>query len=277
MHAHFPPTLLTNRRIIQASGADVAGLLQDLLSCNMESLDERPIIWGFLLTPQGRFLHEIFVLKHDGRLLLDVQADQVESFLKRLKLYTLKRDAVFELLEHWAVAGAVNTLENNAHLTVSDPRLESMGRRLYGEREALAALPDITTDMTGYNEHRAALGIPAAEDFIPEKTLLLDYDVDQLGGVDFEKGCYIGQEVTARMHYRAINKKGIYLITAADNQPLPPQDTAITAGDKEAGRLLTVAGHHAIAMLRHELADGTLLADRHAVQAARPDWIQPQP
>ena len=166
--------------MIQASGKDVATLLQDLLTCNIDLLDAQPIIWGFLLTPQGRFLHELFIIKHEDGFLLDVQSDNSEAFLKRLRLYTLKSDASFALLEGWGVAASAEIFEH--HASMPDPRLKAMGHRVYDTLEALKLLPNMAQDMAPYQQYRIAHTVPAAEDFIPERTLLLDYDVDQLGG-----------------------------------------------------------------------------------------------
>lgn len=273
MNTLWPLTILTNRAVIKASGKDAARLLQGLLTCNMEQLEAKRLAWGFLLTPQGRFLHELFLLTYEDGFLIDVQAEQVDSFLKRLKLYTLKSDATFNRLEDWAALATPDAVKIEHGALSQDPRLPAMGWRGYAAKQHLATLA-ASEDMTNYDAHRIALGIPAAEDFVPEKTLLLDYDVDQLGGIDFEKGCYVGQEVTARMHYRAINKKGIYLVQATDpTLALPVRHTPIMAGEHEAGLMLSCFGGSGIAVLRHEYVDGTLFAQSIALTALRPPWV----
>lgn len=272
MTISFSPTLLNDRTIIEAKGEDVLELLQDLLSCDMESLESGKAIYGFLLTPQGRFLHEFFILMHGETLWLDTQKKDVEACLKRLKLYTLRAKASFTMLENAGVIAASEKTTDHPQITcVTDPRYTELGLRIYGTQEALSNV-NATEDANAYNAHRIALGIPNAEDFEPEKTLLLDYHADQLGGVDFDKGCYVGQEVTARMHYRAIDKKGIYIVKAICQNQLPPFGSEIMHDGKTAGRLLSHQGKTGIAILRHEHAGATLVTGDCQLAAIRPSW-----
>ena len=305
MSQSFQPTLLHNRSIIRATGKDAGKLLQGLLTCNMEHLGKPgDVVYGFLLTPQGRFLHEMLVVKTEDGFLLDTyngnncagpkseSADEqavssqsgascarqqssteaTNNLLKRFKIYTLKSDAAFTIdTELATLACTQKPADASQHITITDPRHGELGYRIYGELAALEALTDNSNSTPSYNEHRIALGIPLAEDFVPEKTLLLDYDMDALHGVDFEKGCYVGQEVTARMHYRGIDKKGIYCIHQADGELTA--HTPITTDDTEAGQVLSVAGARGIAMVRHEHIDAALTAAGKKITLSRPAWI----
>lgn len=265
MSTHFTPTRLTDRCVIRASGADVVTLLQGLLTCNVQTLLSGQMIYGFLLTPQGRFLHELFVFKHDDVLYLDTHNDTADTLLKRLKMFTLRSDASFSILPDWQVAVTPEPAPTPAF---QDPRHPALGARLYGVH-----LPITSDNAASYHAHRIALGIPSAEDFVVEKTLLLNYDIDQLGGIDFKKGCYVGQEVTARMHYRNIDKKGLYRVTASAALPAP--GTAIFAGDKEAGTLLSTSHGTGIAVINHEYTSQALMADGLPISAVRPSWAKP--
>lgn len=272
MDTPYHTCLLTNRTVVKASGKDAEKLLQGLLSCNIEQLSEGQLAYGFLLTPQGRFLHEFFVFKDGADLYLDTQADAAEALLKRLKLYTLRSEATFLLLDSWAVMAAPNEVDSLTH-AYKDPRHESLGVRAYGDAETIAPLVTANT-MDGYETNRISLGIPCSADFEAEKTLLLDYDVDLLGGVDFEKGCYVGQEVTARMHYRAMDKKGLYIISPSDaSAELPDTGAEILLGEKTAGKLLSRTSKQAIGLLRHEHVGGTLLANGCTLNVTRPSWV----
>lgn len=197
-------TLLPNRALLRLSGEDVRGFLQGLVTQDVARVAPGMPQWGGLLTPQGKALFD-FILWDDGEaILIDCEADQRDSLARRLSLYRLRRPIAIEPVEggvHWS---------REPGCGVPDPRLAALGYRWLGEATGDAA--------TGWLAHRLSLGITeGAAELGQDKTLWLEANAAELNGVSFTKGCYIGQENTARMHYRAkINRR---LVVAPISEP----------------------------------------------------------
>lgn len=179
-------TMLSDRAVIRLSGEDVRGFLQGLVTNDV--LGALPV-WAGLLTPQGKALFDFFIWGDGDDVLIDCEADQAEALIKRLSLYRLRRPITIardaELAVHWAQTGDRG---------VPDPRLAALGRRWI-------AAP--ATPAKGYHAHRLSLGVAeGVAELGQDKTLWLEANAAELNGVSFTKGCYIGQENTARMNYR---------------------------------------------------------------------------
>jgi tRNA-modifying protein YgfZ len=185
----MPATTLTDRALLRLSGEDVCGFLQGLVTNDVTQLaPERPL-WAGLLSAQGKALFDFILWAQGEDVLLDCEADQVEALAKRLKLYRLRRSIAIEpeasLAVHWSPAGQEG---------LSDPRVPELGRRWL-------APPDAPAE--GWVEHRLRLGVTeGASELGQDKTLWLECNAGELGGVSFTKGCYVGQENTARMNWR---------------------------------------------------------------------------
>jgi folate-binding protein YgfZ len=192
--AETTPTTLADRALIRLAGDDVRGFLQGLVTNDVAGLDAGPI-WTGLLTPQGKALFD-FILWPDGdAVLIDCEADQAEALARRLTLYRLRR--------------AITIEPATGDGGVPDPRLADLGRRW---------LAPASTPATGWREHRLRLGVTEGIGELGSgETLWLECNAAELGGVSFAKGCYVGQENTARMHYRAkVNRR---LVTAPLAEP----------------------------------------------------------
>lgn len=203
MPATTPQTTLADRRLLRVSGEDVRGFLQGLVTNDMDQLaPERPL-WAGLLTPQGKALFD-FVLWADGEdVLVDAEAGQADALARRLTLYRLRRRidvAPDPRGVHWSIAGGEG---------LPDPRLPELGRRWIGAPGDPA---------TGWREHRLCLGVTeGAGELGSGETLWLECNAGELNGVSFAKGCYVGQENTARMHHRAkVNRR---LVVAPLGEP----------------------------------------------------------
>jgi folate-binding protein YgfZ len=189
------PTWLAERALIRISGEDVRGFLQGLVTQDLTAVAPGAPLWSALLTAQGKALYD-FLLWDDGdAILIDCEADQREALARRLTLYRLRRPIAIEPVEggvHWSPEGAQG---------VPDPRLAALGRRWLG--------PATGAPATGWLAHRLSLGVTeGAAELGQDKTLWLECNAAELNGVSFTKGCYIGQENTARMHYRAkVNRR----------------------------------------------------------------------
>lgn len=189
----MPDTILIDRAVLRLSGEDVRGFLQGLVTNDV--LGPLPV-WAGLLTPQGKALFDFLVWAEDADLLIDCEAAVADALVKRLSLYRLRRPITLardpDLAVHWSRAPGQG---------VPDPRLPALGWRWVGPASGGPA--------QGYHAHRLSLGV--AEGVVElgqDKTLWLEANADLLNGVSFTKGCYIGQENTARMHYRhKINRR----------------------------------------------------------------------
>lgn len=198
----MPATTLTDRALIRLSGEDVRGFLQGLVTNDVGQLPQP--VWAGLLTAQGKALFD-FILWADGEdVLIDCAADQAEALAKRLKLYRLRRVITIEpepaLAVHWSPQGDEGA---------PDPRLPALGRRW---------LAPASDPATGWLEHRLRLGI--AEGVAELGDLLwLECNAAELNGVAFDKGCYVGQENTARMNWRQKVNRRLVVVPAAEPGP----------------------------------------------------------
>lgn len=188
-------TLLADRALIRVSGEDARGLLQGLVTQDLNAVQPGAPQWAGLLTAQGKALFD-FILWADGdAILVDCEADQREALVRRLSMYRLRRPIVIEAVEggvHWSAAPGQG---------VPDPRLAELGWRWLGDAAGEAA--------TDWREHRLRLGVTeGVAELGSDKTLWLECNAAELNGVSFSKGCYVGQENTARMNWRAkVNRR----------------------------------------------------------------------
>lgn len=195
MNETSPGTWLSDRALLRVGGEDARGFLQGLITQDMTEVQPGAPRWAGLLTPQGKALFD-FILWDDGEaILIDCEADQRDALARRLTLYRLRRPIVIEPAEggvHWRPDGTDG---------VPDPRLPGLGRRWLGTAGGAPA--------SGWLAHRLRLGVAeGAAELGQDKTLWLECNATELGGVSFTKGCYVGQENTARMHYRAkVNRR----------------------------------------------------------------------
>ena len=197
-------TTLTDRVLLRVSGEDVRGFLQGLVTQDLATVGPGSPRWSGLLSPQGKALFD-FVLWDDGEaVLIDAEAGRAEALAKRLTMYRLRRKIEIAPVEglavHWAVEGEEG---------VADPRLAELGRRWLGAPGATAA---------GWTAHRLALGVTEGVGELGDGTTLwLECNAEELGGTSYAKGCFIGQENTARMHYRSkVNRR---LVVAPLGEP----------------------------------------------------------
>jgi tRNA-modifying protein YgfZ len=186
--------MLSDRALIRVAGEGVHGFLQGLVTQDVVGLDAASPRWGGLLTPQGKALFDFLLWADGDAVLIDCEAAEAASLARRLTIYRLRRAITIE-----PVAGAVHWAPEGV-LGVADPRLAALGRRWLG-------LPG--EPATGWLAHRLALGVTeGVAELGQDKTLWLEANAAELNGVSFAKGCYVGQENTARMHYRAkVNRR----------------------------------------------------------------------
>ena len=235
------------RAIIQVSGAEPAKFLQGLVSNDMGKLLRDGIVYAAILSPQGKYLADFFLVTHQDSILIDVSEPLADDLIKRLTLYKLRAPITLERISLPVSRGTGPAPEG----ALSDPRHPSLGWRFYG-----ADLPD---DGTDWDALRVAHCVPEAGiELIPNDTFILEAGFDRLNGVDFRKGCYVGQEVTARMQHKSALRKGFVTVSVEGAAPV---GTDIMADEKVAGKLFTQAGDKAIAYLRFDRARAEMRAE----------------
>lgn len=257
--------LLPDRALLAISGDERFSFLNTLLSADV-SQEVGDARFAALLTPQGKLLADVLCLTEQDRILVEYPADS--EFAKRLRMYKLRAAVALDLLEDWQVTVSFDDTPTAATVRFADPRDPRLGFRIYGP----AADSTADTDRTPYDAARIEAVVPEGPtDLEPNKALLLENGFERLGGVDFRKGCFVGQEVTARMKYRNLGKKRLMSVTSAG--AALETGHAIMAGERTAGTVLSVAGDRALALMRHEFSTQALsLHDSSAVHVtADPD------
>lgn len=260
---------LKSRALVQVSGPDWRGFLQGLLTQDVESLGPGETRFAALLAPQGKLLFDLFVTgTEDDACLLDVAADRRGALVQRLTIYRLRAKVVIapvetQVLAVWPAAGPSSEWP-------IDPRLAELGARGYGAPPpADAAL----ADEAAYHRHRLGLGVPDPDRDCPaDTTYPIEANFDLLNGIDFQKGCFVGQETTSRMKRRGMIKNRMLPITF---EGAPPAFGAeVLAGERRAGEVLSGQDGRAMALLRLDRIDGAPLSvDGRAAIVERPSYL----
>lgn len=235
-----------DRRLFEITGKDREAFLQGLVSNDLGRL-KRGIVYAALLNPQGKYLADFFLVPGGDRLILDVKADVAEALARRLAMYRLRSDVAITP-SALAVSRGLDPAPEGA---LADPRHPALGWRRYGAAGTDAA--GIDWDAIRVEHCIPETGI----ELIPDDSYILEAGFARLNGVDFRKGCYVGQEVTARMKHKTELRKGLATVLAEGTVPV---GTEITAGGKPAGVLYTQSGGKGIAYLRFDRAGGEMRA-----------------
>ncbi len=242
-----------SRSVITITGEDRVRFLQDLVTNDVSDLGDG-LVYAALLNPQGKYLFDFFLFATGEAILIDIQADQAAAFSARLNLYKLRADVVIAPSD-LRVSCGVGTMPDGA---MADPRHDSLGWRFYGDNA-------LELPQTDWDALRVSACVPATGvELIADSSYILECGFERLHGVDFAKGCYVGQEVTARMKHKTELRKGLGVVTvtgsAEPGTPIENEGLAV-------GTLMTVAGEKAIAHLRFEKSGMGMTAG-----AATVDW-----
>ena len=232
------------RTILEITGTEAQDFLQGLVTNNLGKLDQG-LVYAAMLTPQGKYLADFFLSRQGDTILLDVDDSLAESLFKRLNMYKLRADVAISQSSLNLMRGTGPAPEN----ALNDPRHPGMGWRLYGEKAG--------DDGTDWDAIRVAHCIPETGIELTPDSFILEAGFERLNGVDFRKGCYVGQEVTARMKHKTELRKGLAGIEVAGEAPI---GTPITKDGKAVGTLFTQSGGRGIAYLRFDRATGDLEA-----------------
>ncbi len=283
---------LPDRGVVAVEGPDAGKLLQGLLTNDLALLETEPAMHAGLLSPQGKILFDFFVVRSAGGFLLDVAREKAAELVKRLTLYKLRAAVTitdvsgdYAVLALWG-ANACSSGETQRTASFADPRHRDLGLRILADAHFAADVASATNgmpaDAAAYHAQRIELGIPeggkdyAFGDAFPHEALF-----DQLHGVSFSKGCYVGQEIVSRMEHRGTARRRIVPVLARGG-PLVP-GAAIMAGDAEIGRVGSIAGSRGLAVLRLDRVDEfaakgvALSAGEATVTVELPPWAHFKP
>ncbi|ALV25789.1 MAG: tRNA-modifying protein YgfZ [Polymorphum sp.] len=280
--------LLPDRGLVRVSGPEATHFLQNLLTRDVEGLTTGEAAFAALLTPQGKILFDFLVLKDADGFLLDTPASQVAALVKRLGFYRLRAKVT---LEDCTATHEVAVVFGDALpaaplapdiLAAADPRLAALGLRVAGPKGLAGILEGLglqAAEPADWHAHRIGLGVPEAEsDFAYGEIFPHDADMDQLNGVSFRKGCYVGQEIVSRMEHRSTARKRFVRVEAAE--ALPAMGSPVLAGEQEVGTLGSSSGGRGLALLRLDKVKAALdkgvqlTAAGTALDVTLPGWAR---
>lgn len=284
----MPYTLLSHRTVIRLAGEDTLPFLQGLVTNDVMRLVTGAAVYAALLTPQGKFLHDFFLLRTGDGVLVDTDASRADDLTQRLGMYKLRSKVTIEksdmaVVSVWDVDVA---MPDSLHV-FADPRISEMGWRIIGESAVITrwcqSKSIALAGKEAYEQMRIGHGVPeGVRDLVPEKSFLLPFGFEDLHGVDFNKGCYVGQEVTARSKHLGQLRKFIYKVQSRDTA-LPPSGTPVYLGEHLAGEMRSSSGKTGLALLNTEdvgkarLIQADFRAGNAAVQALLPAWVKTKP
>ncbi|MDD9902234.1 MAG: folate-binding protein [Rhodospirillaceae bacterium] len=287
---------LESRGVVTVGGEDRNTFLQGLISNDIDRVSADRAIWAALLTPQGKYLHDFFVAAIGETIHLDCEGARLMDLGKRLHRFKLRAQVELGIGEGWTVYalfgdGALDALDLPAEagaarslgdgIVYTDPRLPEVGARALlpesGASNILESLGFSAADTSGYDSLRLELGLSdGSRDLIVEKSTLLESNFDELHGVDWDKGCYMGQELTARTKYRALVRKR--LMPVRIDGPTPELGTPLMAGDKEIGEMRSGLDTRGLALIRLERLEeadtDALIAGDAQVFPEKPIWAR---
>jgi tRNA-modifying protein YgfZ len=260
--------VLEDRGVLAVSGPDRGSFLQGLVSNDTEKVAADRAVYAALLTAQGKYLHDFIMAAAGEAIWLDGERARLADLKRRLSIYRLRAKAALDDMPGLAVAvvfgaGACPALDLPEHtgaarvfgagVALVDPRLAALGARVILPRDDIrptfSGVGLAEADFAAYDRHRLVLGIPdGSRDLVVEKSILLEAGFDELNGVDWQKGCYVGQELTARTKYRGLIKKRLFPVRIEGSAPAP--GTIVTSDGKEAGEMRSSRDGLGLALLR---------------------------
>lgn len=277
--------VLTDRGVVRVSGEDALSFLDNLVTNDLLGMAMGEAKFAALLTPQGKILFDFFVVRTGDDFLLDVAREKAADLVKRLSLYKLRAKVEAADLSQTlqVVAGwGLGLLGANRLRGYRDPRLEGLDDRLIGPSEPVAevlrragleARERQSVEDASYHAHRIAVGVPeGGRDYPFGDTFPHEANMDRLNGVSFSKGCFVGQEVVARMQHKTVVRKRIARLTAAG--PLT-SGAVITVGEAAIGAIGSVAGNQALAMVRLDRVIEAIEKGQQVTAGGQPVMVDP--
>jgi len=252
---------LDSRALVSVRGPEARSFLHNLLTQDIETLSPGDVRFAALLSPPGRLLFDLFLIGQDEGVLLDVARQDREALIQRLTLYRLRSQIEITTDDRQVQASWPQV---SPHF-VRDPRTALMGGRAYGRQVSP------TASEGDYDAHRLGLGIPdVGRDCGTDRTYPIEANFDLLNGIDFGKGCFIGQETASRMKRRGGIRKRMLALDFDGLAPGP--GTEVVSNDLRVGEVLSGQGRRAMALLRLDRLDGPLTADGRHARVHYPPW-----
>ena len=237
-------TTLNNRKILELKGSDCKKFLQNLISNDINLLD-KGLVYSALLTPQGKYIADFFVVPLEDGIGIDVHVELAQTLLERFKIYKLRSDVEIKVADISVAMGLTNPPKDS----LSDPRHPKLGWRLYSKDAKEFDQP------VNWTKLRVDYVIPEYGSELNDESYILEMGFERLHGVDFKKGCYIGQEVTARMKHKTELRKGLVKISSEQDIS---NGEKLLLNDKPVGSVLTTYGKSALAYVRLKNRDAIL-------------------
>ena len=262
---------LSDRAVIALEGPEARAFLQGLITNDLDRLEPGTGLYAALLAPQGKILFDFFIIEGDGALLLDCAAASADALIKKLKQYRLRAKIEIALRPQLSVYVGLTGRPGERAISFPDPRLAELGPRSIG---ALAEMPAELAGPATYHALRLELGVPEGSDFGSDKIFALDAGLDELHAIAFDKGCYVGQELTARMKHRGTDRKRILTLSA--DAALPAPGVEIKNAETVLGEVVSVYGSKAFALVRLDRLDTAkqqLTIEKIPVALTRPKWL----
>ena len=263
---HYSAGLLPGRALVTIEGPDASHFLHNLVTAEVEGRKSGEACYAALLSPQGKMLFDFFILRRDKSDLIDCAASQLAEMVKRLGFYKLRAKVGISSLDK---AVGVSLQEPEAEIRFRDPRSAGMGWRFVTEPGSMPASAD-------YDAARISLGLADSDADLGSGELFPhEANLDQLGGVSFTKGCYVGQEVVSRMEHRGTARSRILPVEISG--PAPAKGTEIRAGDKLIGSMLSSSGTRGLALLRLDRlagVTGPLQTEGVSLDVLKPRWAR---
>jgi folate-binding protein YgfZ len=276
--AAFKASVLADRAVLRLSGKDRTSFLQGLVTADVAGLAAGAARWAALLTPQGKILFDFLVLEQGDAYLVDCARQQLEELKQRLVFYKLRAALAIEPVSGVRVAALPpgGSLDMPSAVVFADPRVREMGNRAIISDDYASAMGD--ADAGEYRARRIALGIPDSVEDIGSGALFPhEANLDQLVGVSFSKGCYVGQEVVSRMEHRGTARSRILPVTG--DAPLGPGSVTSGSG-RSLGQILSTADRRGLALIRLDRlaealeAGDPIRAGAAAIKVEKPGWAK---
>ena len=254
----------SNSRFLSIEGEDSNEFLQNLITNDINQCSKDKFLYSCLLTPQGKFLSDFFIFKEDEKYLLETHSFFYEKLLKKLNLYKLRSKVhIKEVynLHSYSVFGDLQKDKDTLIFNI-DPRNANIGLKLIHLKKDPKILDDFNNiSEEKYHEILIQNLVPLSHyDLEENKSLLLENNFENLNSISWDKGCYVGQEITARMKYRALLKKKIYSLEIKDGSPIIGQ--LIKDNENEFGKIISIKNNFVLAMLKIELADKKIITKK---------------
>jgi tRNA-modifying protein YgfZ len=256
---------LTNRTVIEIQGSDREAFLQGIITQDIKRLEKQHILYSLMLSPQGKFQFDFFIIRDGDSWLIDIATERSQAFLQRLQLFKLRSDANLSVNTDWqvGVSSALVEVEN----CFFDPRLKELGYRFY-DKKIVSEMP-----IDVYENMLISLGIPdGAHDMVVDKSIPLEWGMDELNAIAWTKGCYMGQELTARSRYVGqIRKRTFPIIFKVPGEYVVGEKLMVD--DREVGELRATTGTFGLAMLKLESLQAEISVNGHLIEVHKPSWM----